>query len=127
MSLSPAIPASLEGAEAMPEGAIRQRLLAPAGKVTLEQLVGIWFETDIRWVLEGWGKAIGDPGFPGRIRGAFGAELMASASQQARDGQPCPWSPPCAFEILFRKQGRMEAGLDFPAPGSWRWMRTGAI
>lgn len=57
-----------------------------------------------------------DPGLIGRIRGAYGIALMAGASRTAIDGQPCPWLPPCAFEILFRKQGRMTSGTDYPDP-----------
>jgi hypothetical protein len=53
---------------------------------------------------------------PGRMRGALGEELLRGASPQSAQGAPCPWEPPCAFEALFRKQGRMTPGADFPTP-----------
>jgi hypothetical protein len=102
--------------QAMEEGTIRTRLLSPSGHVAIDELADAWFETDIEFVVAGASHAIGDPAFTGRIRGAFGAALVAAASPEAVAGKPCPWSPPCAFEALFRKQGRMEPGLEFPGP-----------
>lgn len=96
--------------------AIRERLDAPEEAVDLYGLAARWQECQIVWTIQDYGKAIGDPGLPGRIRGAFGEELLARASPEAARGEPCPWDPPCAFEILFKKQGRMEPGLDFPGP-----------
>ncbi len=60
--------------------------------------------------------AANDLALAGRIRGAFGEELLRGASPQSARGAPCPWEPPCAFEALFRKQGRMTPGTDFPSP-----------
>ncbi|WP_110030322.1 CRISPR system precrRNA processing endoribonuclease RAMP protein Cas6 [Hoeflea marina] len=90
--------------------------MAPAAIVDLDGLAEAWFETDIIWTIAGSSAAIGDPGFPGRVRGAFGAELMDGASPEALAGQPCPWEPPCAFGVIFQKQGRMDPGLEFPGP-----------
>jgi len=95
---------------------VRARLEAPEETVDLALLAERWHDCEIKWTVEGLGKAIGDPGLPGRIRGAFGEALLASASPQATAGEPCAWDPPCGFEVLFRKQGRMEQGLDFPGP-----------
>jgi hypothetical protein len=53
----------------------------------------------------------------GQIRGGFGDELLRAASPESAGGAPCLWKPPCAFEALFRKQGRMTPGTDFPS--SW--------
>ncbi len=97
-------------------GSVRDRLLAPERPVDLQILCKHWFATDITARIAGASKMVGDPGLPGRIRGAFGAVLLESASPQAAAGHPCSWDPPCTFEILFRKQGRMEAGFEFPAP-----------
>lgn len=98
------------------EGTIRGRLLSPERRVDLNGLCENWFATDIVLRVDGAAKMVGDPGLPGRVRGAFGAQLLESASPQARAGDPCPWDPPCTFEALFRKQGRMEKGFEFPAP-----------
>ena len=95
---------------------MRSRLAAPSESVGLADFPDRFFGTDIALRIDGAGAAVADPGLAGRIRGAFGARLVESASPEARSGKPCPWDPPCAFEVLFRKQGRIEAGLDFPAP-----------
>nr|WP_321444803.1 CRISPR system precrRNA processing endoribonuclease RAMP protein Cas6 [uncultured Cohaesibacter sp.] len=95
---------------------VRHRLLNPEVEMDLNSLAQNWFEVEVTLTVEGWGKAMSDPGLPGRIRGAFGAELLSAASPAARKGDACTWVPPCAFEVLFRKQGRMEPGFDFPSP-----------
>ena len=41
-----------------------------------------------------------------RLRGGIGEVLLEGASAEAIAGQPCPWDPPCTFDILFREQGR---------------------
>jgi len=97
-------------------GSIRARLLAPAREVTLQELAARWFMSTIEARVEAYGKLVGDHGLPGRIRGAFGAALAAGASPESLSGSPCPFDPQCAFEALFRKQGRMSSGLDFPSP-----------
>lgn len=97
-------------------GAVRARLLTPASEVTIEELADVWFVETLELTIKGYGGLAADPGLPGRIRGAFGQALMAGASAEALAGQPCPFDPPCAFEALFRKQGRMTRGLDFPSP-----------
>lgn len=59
---------------------------------------------------------IGNPALLGRIRGALGAQLRETASLAARAGQPCPWSPPCAYDQLWRGQGDVRPGFPIPAP-----------
>jgi hypothetical protein len=50
-----------------------------------------------------------------RVRGAVGQQLMLGASAQALAEQPCPWSPPCALDVLFREQMRQgKHGLPKP-------------
>jgi hypothetical protein len=98
------------------DGAIRARLLQPAQQLTIAEFSQLWFVERIEAIIPGYGKLANDPGLPGRIRGAFGTALAAGASKDSLDDQPCQFEPPCAFEALFRKQGRMMAGLDFPSP-----------
>lgn len=102
--------------EEVESGAIRARLLAPVAKGNWEELRAHWFHTHVRWRLANLGQVVDDPGLPGRLRGAFGLSLMRSASPESLAGAPCPWDPPCAFEVLFRKQGRITSGIDFPSP-----------
>lgn len=97
-------------------GAIRLRLETPSEAVSLSELSERFFGVDIRLRLAGAAAAVAEPGLAGRIRGAFGVTLARAASPEARGGHACTWYPPCAFDVLFRKQGRIEAGLDFPAP-----------
>lgn len=98
------------------DGEIRQRLLAPSEQITIAELAERWFVGHIEVLIAGYGKLAADPGLPGRLRGAFGTALAAGASAESLAGSPCPFDPPCAFEALFRKQGRMMAGLDLPSP-----------
>lgn len=98
------------------EGEIRRRLLSPTEQITLPELAERWFASKIELVIAGYGKLAADPGLPGRLRGALGTALAAGASAESLAGAPCPFDPPCAFEALFRKQGRMMAGLDLPSP-----------
>jgi hypothetical protein len=95
---------------------IRDRLLQPRSRGNIGDLHAAWFETVIVCRIPDYGKLVNDVGLMGRIRGAFGDVLKQSASPESVAGEPCPWTPPCAFEVLFRKQGRMEPGLDFPSP-----------
>ncbi len=98
------------------DGEIRRRLLNPAEEITIAELGERWFVGHIEVVIAGYGKIVSDPGLPGRLRGALGTALAAGASAASLAGRPCPFEPPCAFEALFRKQGRMMAGLDLPSP-----------
>ncbi len=99
-----------------PVGAIGAFLRAPEARVDLEGLVAAFHMRTIRLRIRGAAARAADPLLCGRVRGALGDLLAAAASPQARAGLPCPWSPPCAFEALFRKQGRMRPGVDFPSP-----------
>ena len=97
-------------------GHINARLLAPEFEINLDELAQQWFVEVIELTIPGYGVLVADPALPGRLRGAFGNALMAGASPATLAGNPCTFDPPCAFEVLFRKQGRMKAGLDFPSP-----------
>lgn len=98
------------------DGEIRRRLLSTERQVTLAELAEIWCRHTIEVRLKGLGKLVAEPALAGKVRGAFGVALMAGASAEAIDGRPCSFDPPSAFETLFRKQGRLTAGLDLPGP-----------
>ena len=99
-----------------PKGEIGARLDSPAHVVDAATLAAIWRRGIVTWRLGGLAPLITDAGLLGRIRGAFGGRLSASASNQSLADAPCPWTPPCAFEALWRKQGRMNAGFDHASP-----------
>lgn len=99
---------------------ISARLAAPAGMVGLADLPDRWFHADIVALCRpprGWGVGdlVHDPAFPGRLRGAWGRQLLTTASAAARLGGPCPWSPPCAYDPLFRERPALK-GLETPKP-----------
>lgn len=99
-----------------PKGEIGARLDTPASVIDIAALRGIWRRGIVTHRLRGLAHLAPDVGLLGRIRGAFGTRLAAAASPQALEGHPCPWNPPCAFEPLFRKQGRMSDGFDHASP-----------
>lgn len=97
-------------------GEIGARLRAPREVLDLEAFAAGLRCATLTWRMAGWSKLVGDHGLPGRLRGTFGNVLAEAASSEALDGHPCRWHPPCTFEALFRKQGRLTAGTDFPSP-----------
>ncbi len=108
-----------------PASPLAERLLHPAETVALAELPARWFHQTVEVVVAGRGERAGDPALPGRLRGAWGAELMRAASDAALAGRPCPWDPPCALDVLMREQGRMTAGLMLPRPAVIRAERRG--
>ena len=102
----------------LPDGPspIADRLLNPADSVPLAVLPRRWFQQTVVVVVAGLGTLARDPSLPGRVRGAWGHQLMRAASDAALADQPCPWDPPCAYDVLFREQGRLTPGLGLPRP-----------
>lgn len=96
--------------------ALAEILTTGAEPRTLEEFAQGLFRQKLTLSLKACAPLAGDPSLPGRLRGAFGCELAESASRDALEGRPCPWSPPCAFDILFRSQGRFNAHTELPKP-----------
>lgn len=99
---------------------ITGRLAVPSAALGLDELPQRWFHADIVAVCappRGWTAAdlVGDPALPGRLRGAWGRQLLRTASLPAQQGKPCPWSPPCAYDPLFRERPA-QRGLETPKP-----------
>ena len=92
------------------------RLLRPARTLTLAELPGQWFHSIVVVRCRGARVLAGDPKFAGTLRGAWGEQLKATASAEAIAGEPCPWRPPCALDVLFRIQGRITPALEIPKP-----------
>ncbi len=59
---------------------------------------------------------VANPALPGKIRGALGTALHDAASAEAQAGVPCPWQPPCGYQVLWRKNGELRPGYTLPAP-----------
>ncbi len=86
---------------------LARRLLAPAQTVALDEIAGHWLAASVEATVPGHGALADDLVVMNRIRGALGRLLMSGASDQAIAGEPCPWSPPCALDVLFREQARL--------------------
>jgi hypothetical protein len=99
-----------------PKGDIGHRLDNPLQSLALTDFAERCYRHILTWRIAGMAPLAIDPGLIGRIRGAFGERLAASASATALQGEPCSWSPPSAFEAIWRKQGRMTVGLDHVSP-----------
>ena len=85
---------------------LAHQLAHPARCLSLEELAASWSEVRIVARVEGYGHLAHDTVLLRRVRGGLGRVLMGSASEAALAGRPCPWSPPCALDVLFREQGR---------------------
>ena len=94
---------------------VTARLARPLRQLTVEALAGEWFMGHARLTIEG-APARPTSQLAGRVRGALGAVLQASASAEALAGRPCPWRPPSALDLLFRSQGRITPALEIPKP-----------
>ncbi|MEM9853603.1 MAG: CRISPR system precrRNA processing endoribonuclease RAMP protein Cas6 [Pseudomonadota bacterium] len=80
--------------------------------------------TDCAVVVSGW------PAGPplttlNHLRGALGRVLGESASEEALKGAPCPFDPPCAFDLFHNAQGEID-GREVPKPFVLRADRDGA-
>jgi len=106
----------------MPATALQQFLLHPGQPIDLPGLCQAWRETVVSLAIRpapAHARGLAPElawRLPGRIRGAWGQQLMRAASPEALAGQPCPWSPPCALETLFRPQGNAAKGLELVRP-----------
>lgn len=95
---------------------LARRLLEPAETVALAELPGHWFHQRVELLVAGAASEVADPALPGRLRGAWGRALMRGASAEALAGAACPWSPPCALEVLFGDHGMITPRLPLPRP-----------
>jgi len=66
--------------------------------------------------LPGAAELVANPALPGKVRGALGTALHDAASTEARAGVPCPWEPPCAYQVLWQKNGELRPGYALPSP-----------
>lgn len=99
---------------------IGARLATPMAVAGLADLPQRWFHAEVVALCRpprGWsvGDLVHDPAFPGRLRGAWGRQLLNTASPAAQQGGPCPWSPPCAYDPLFREHPALK-GMETPKP-----------
>ncbi len=94
---------------------VGQRLATPAGQLSLADLCGRWFTGTGLFTVRLPGVLASDPALPGKLRGGWGRQLLAGASAPAAAGQPCPWDPPCAYDVLFRERPLLK-GMEMPKP-----------
>jgi hypothetical protein len=98
------------------EQGVAERLMRPARTLVVEDLAAGWFTGRVRLLVEDFAAPVSPIQLAGRVRGALGAALRASASAEARAGRACPWLPPSALDVLFRTQGRITPALEVPKP-----------
>jgi hypothetical protein len=98
--------------------AVRDRLALPPLEGGYRDLLAGWFQSDVVLTIgpRAPDDVAGDPAAANRIRGAWGRALMETASGPAIAGQPCPWSPPCALDVLFGEMGNVRRGVVLPKP-----------
>ena len=107
-------------------GPLAARLLRPARRVDLAGLPAIWFTRRVLLRCRGAGALADDLALPGKLRGAFGRALAQTASPEAARDLPCPWKPPCAYDVLFRSQGNITGGLELRKPYTTRIVIAGS-
>ncbi len=95
---------------------LHARLSGPAADTDIEGLLARWFQTDILFSLPDRPGILKDPAVPDHMRGALGQALLETASEEAQAGHPCPWSPPCALEILWGDMPPVRPGVPVPKP-----------
>ncbi|KAB2874159.1 MAG: CRISPR system precrRNA processing endoribonuclease RAMP protein Cas6 [Pseudorhodoplanes sp.] len=95
---------------------LADRLLNPEHRLPLERLNEAWSAATIEAIIPGHAALAGDLVLMTRIRGALGRVLMQGASREALANKPCLWWPPCALDILFREQARIEGRHGIPKP-----------
>lgn len=88
---------------------LAERLAHPSRLLSLAELAEAWFMARIAVRIEGMVGLAHNLDLLRRVRGGIGRVLCEGASPEALAGQPCPWQPPCAFDVLFREQGRVGA------------------
>jgi hypothetical protein len=87
----------------------------PAQTLTLDGLRAAWFHQIVSVTVAGYGALADNIRLTNRIRGAWGREMMRTASPQSLAGKPCPWEPPCTLDVFFREQFRLgKHGLPKP-------------
>lgn len=111
-----------EGERASPDklpvepGPLGERLLSPGTRSGLDELADHWFHQVIVLRLRRPPELDAPLEVLNRVRGALGKGLMRSASREAINGMPCPFDPPCAFDVLFREQIRLHGKFGLPKP-----------
>lgn len=95
---------------------LNRRLQGPARRVSVADLAAVWFQASVV-ARVGRGLPEGpDPARTDRLRGAFGRALMDCASPEAIGGQPCPWDPVCALDVLWGDHGTVRRGVPVTPP-----------
>lgn len=85
-------------------------------KVSIQELANLWRMTQVSVLCPGAAWLGKNPNTPARVRGAWLSALGDAASDDALQGAPCSWSPPCAYDIFHNTQGKVNQGVETPRP-----------
>lgn len=98
---------------------VQARLSLPAcGILDGDQLAASWFDQTLSLRLGGAARFARQGDLAHHLRRSFGGALGAGASPECaatHPPSPCPWEPPCALDVFFREQLRVE-GDGLPKP-----------
>lgn len=110
--------------DSAPRPSLAQWLATPDRVGGISALAQGWRDLDITLTLAPTGPA--DSAFGAHLRRSFLAALAPGASDAARNGKPCPWTPPCALDVFLREQ--LRAGGDgLPKPYVLFWDQQGQV
>lgn len=105
----------LPASASAPASALATRLAPPDREIDPYDLFDTWFDQTVWVSLEGVGRLAENVEFLNHLRRSLGGGLGRSASPESQAGKPCPWEPPCAFDVLFREQLR-NGQIGLPKP-----------
>jgi hypothetical protein len=102
----------------IPDVSLRGTLTRPERDVTVAELAASFRSIVIEAHCGLPGAGLKEPDLLSKIRGALGRELHPSASPDARANppRPCPWNPPCTYDVLFGVQGWVAPNREIPKP-----------
>lgn len=90
--------------------ALNLRLAEAAQQTCLDGLRDMWRMDEISVTLPGMGGFAAAPSLGAKLRGAFGCQLLASASSAVRARRPCDWPQTSTAEFFFGRRPQIRLG-----------------
>lgn len=83
---------------------------------SVEALAAGFRSSEVEVLCEGAAHLAASPDLIGKIRGALGVTLRETASPAVMNNADCTWSPPCAYQVLWKPDGDVRLGFPVPVP-----------